>query len=80
MLVTGGGVYNQFLIERLKSIGNKEIIIPDTKTIDFKEAIIFAFLGILRMRGEINCLHDVTDARINNCGGAVYQGTGLYFE
>jgi len=77
MLVTGGGAHNQFLIERLNSLGNKEIIIPDTKTIDFKEAIIFAFLGVLRMNGEVNCLREVTGARINNCGGAVYKGTGI---
>jgi anhydro-N-acetylmuramic acid kinase len=72
MLVTGGGERNLFLIERLRAIGTKEIIIPDTETIDFKEAIIFAFLGVLRMRGEANCLSAVTGARGDCCGGAVY--------
>lgn len=74
MLVTGGGARNVFLIERLREIGTKEVVIPDSQTIDFKEAIIFAFLGVLRVREEINCLRDVTGARINNCGGAIYQG------
>jgi anhydro-N-acetylmuramic acid kinase len=74
MLITGGGACNTFLIERLSQFGNKEIVIPDAQTIDFKEAIIFAFLGVLRIRGEINCLRDVTGARINSCGGAVYHG------
>ena len=77
MLVTGGGANNLFLIERLKSLGNKEIIIPDSKTIKFKEAIIFGLLGVLRMSNEVNCLRDVTGARINTCGGAVYLGTGI---
>jgi len=75
MLVTGGGAWNVFLIERLREIGNKKIIIPDSLTIDFKEAIIFAFLGVLRIRGEVNCLRNVTGARIDNCGGAIYYGT-----
>jgi len=72
MLVTGGGARNVFLIERLRAIGTKEIVIPDEQTIDFKEAIIFAFLGVLRMRGEANCLSAVTGARGDCCGGAVY--------
>jgi anhydro-N-acetylmuramic acid kinase len=75
MLVTGGGARNVFLIERLREIGTKKVVIPDPQTIDFKEAIIFAFLGVLRIRGEVNCLRDVTGARIDNCGGAIYLGT-----
>ena len=74
MLVTGGGARNLFLIERLREIGSKKVIIPDMQTIDFKEAIIFAFLGVLRMCSEVNCLCDVTGARMDNCGGAVYCG------
>ncbi len=72
ILITGGGARNTFLIERLRDLGNKQIIIPDTQTIDFKEAIIFAFLGILRLRKEHNCLHSVTGANKDSCGGAVY--------
>lgn len=78
MLVTGGGARNIFLIERLREIGSKKIIIPDPQTIDFKEAIIFAFLGVLRVCGEINCLRDVTGARVDNCGGAIYLGADTY--
>jgi anhydro-N-acetylmuramic acid kinase len=77
MLVTGGGARNLFLIERLRKIGDKEIIIPDDQTIDFKEAIIFAFLGVLRMRGEVNCLSAVTGALNDNCGGAVYLNSKI---
>jgi anhydro-N-acetylmuramic acid kinase len=74
MLVTGGGAYNTFLVERIKALCPAKIVIPDNKTVEFKEAVIFAFLGVLRMRGEINCLSSVTGARKDNIGGAVYLG------
>jgi anhydro-N-acetylmuramic acid kinase len=73
MLITGGGTYNDFLISRIRELVNLEIIIPDQKTIEFKEALIFAFLGVLRMRDEVNCLKSVTGARQDNCGGAIYN-------
>lgn len=74
LLVTGGGARNVFLIERLNAAKTRKIIIPDSQTIDFKEAIIFAFLGVLRMRGEINCLRAVTGAKTDSCGGCIYLG------
>jgi len=72
MLITGGGAYNDYLIERIKALTKHEVIIPDKRTIEFKEAMIFAFLGVLRMRNEINCLRSVTGARADSCGGAIY--------
>ncbi len=73
ILVTGGGAYNQFLMECIKQHTEHEIIIPDNKTIEYKEALIFAFLGVLRMRNEVNCLKSVTGATRDSCGGAVYN-------
>ncbi len=49
-----------------------DICRPDKLTIDFKEALIFAFLGVLRIRNENNCLASVTGASRDNCGGAIY--------
>lgn len=72
MLATGGGAHNAFLIERLKEIWGGHVIVPDTLTIDYKEALVFAFLGMLRLKGRENCLESVTGARRNSCGGAVY--------
>lgn len=72
LLVTGGGAHNVFLMHRLAALCNKQIVIPDETTIDYKEAIIFAFLGLLRVLGENNCLADVTGARHDHCGGCVY--------
>lgn len=74
LLVSGGGVYNDFLIERMKvHLPTIEIIIPDEKTIKFKEALIFALLGVLKLRNEINVLASVTGAKHNHCSGEVYE-------
>jgi anhydro-N-acetylmuramic acid kinase len=74
ILVTGGGAYNTFFMEMLQSEldENFEIIPPTNTLINFKEALLFAFLGVLRMRGENNCLASVTGASRDNCGGTVY--------
>lgn len=74
MLVTGGGAHNIFLIEQIKEHCHADIVVPDSSTIDFKEALVFAFLGMLRLNGQNNCLKSVTGATRNCCGGAVYIG------
>lgn len=71
MLITGGGAYNAFLIECIKKHTAHEIIIPDKNTIEYKEALIFAFLGVLRIRGEVNSLKSVTGAMASSCGGTI---------
>ncbi len=72
VLVTGGGAHNQFLIERLMEYCRAEIIIPEITVVDFKEALIFAFLGLLRSQDKINCLSSATGARKDSSGGTVY--------
>jgi anhydro-N-acetylmuramic acid kinase len=74
VLLTGGGTYNKFLIELIRNYSACNYIIPDANIIDFKEAIIFAFLGLLRVNGDINCLASVTGASRDSSGGAVYEG------
>jgi anhydro-N-acetylmuramic acid kinase len=75
MLVTGGGAFNTFLIELLQNyLGETcEIVVPQPEVVSFKEALIFAFLGVLRWRNEVNCLSSVTGAERDNVGGAVYM-------
>lgn len=72
-LVTGGGTYNTFFIELLKEKTSSQIIVPDDYTIQFKEALIFAFLGVLRTIDTTNTLQSVTGAKRNSVGGAVYK-------
>jgi anhydro-N-acetylmuramic acid kinase len=72
MLVTGGGVFNIYLMERISTLVKHEIIIPNKNVIAFKEALIFAFLGVLRWKEETNILRSVTGASENSIGGAVY--------
>ena len=76
LLVTGGGAYNSFLIERLRHfLPEMEVHIPDAKTIEFKEALIFGLLGVLRLRNEINVLSSVTGAKQDHCSGKIYKST-----
>lgn len=73
ILVSGGGAHNLFLIELLRAYTNIEIIIPEKKIINFKEAMIFAFLGVLKLRGENNCLASVTGASKDCSGGILFM-------
>ncbi len=74
LFITGGGVYNQFLIERLQNyLPSTKIVIPDDKTIQFKEALIFGLLGVLRLRNEINVLASVTGAKKNHSSGNIFK-------
>ncbi len=73
-LFTGGGAYNKFLIQLISEYTNTKIIIPQNEVIDFKEALIFAFLGVLRLENKENCLASVTGATKDNIGGCIYIG------
>ena len=74
LLATGGGTYNDFLMQQMKfHLPQLEIIIPDKKTIEFKEALIFALLGVLKLRNEINVLSSVTGAKENHSSGIIFK-------
>ncbi len=72
VLVTGGGALNKMLIERLRHLSGTEIRIPDIQLVCFKEALIFALLGLLRTFGEINCLASATGGRSDLSTGTIY--------
>ena len=71
VLFTGGGTYNSFLVERIKTKTETEIIIPEKELIDFKEALIFAFMGVLRMTNENNVLSSATGSSRDHCSGII---------
>jgi anhydro-N-acetylmuramic acid kinase len=74
MLITGGGAYNDFLIEKIQFyLPEIELIIPSPKILEFKEALIFALLGVLKLRNEINVLKSVTGAKNDHSSGVIYK-------
>ena len=77
LLVTGGGAFNRFLVKRLeeelKSL-SIEVVVPDANLVSYKEALIMAFIGVLRWRQEYNVLSSVTGASRNSIGGALWTG------
>ncbi len=77
LFITGGGAFNNFLIERLRtemSAINIELEIPANEIIQYKEALVMALIGVLRWRQEYNVLSSVTGAKRDSIGGAVWIG------
>ena len=72
VLVSGGGAYNDYLIHLIRSKTDSEIIIPSKNIIEFKEALIFAFLGVLRLLNINNCYSSVTGASKDHCSGKIF--------
>ena len=75
IMVTGGGAYNQFLIERIQDQTDIPIVLPSQELIDFKEALIFGFLGLLRIRNETNVMAECTGASQDSCSGDIYPSS-----
>lgn len=71
-LITGGGAYNKLLMNLIKHKTKSELIIPDLKIVEYKEALIFALLGILRDINQINCLSSATGAKCDSSTGIIY--------
>jgi anhydro-N-acetylmuramic acid kinase len=73
LLITGGGAYNNLLVNRIRELmPGLDIVVPDDKTIQYKEALIFALLGVLKLREEINVLASVTGAPYDHTSGIIY--------
>jgi anhydro-N-acetylmuramic acid kinase len=82
VLITGGGAYNTFLIQEIRKylLKNIQIIIPDENTVQYKEAIIFAFLGLLRVLNNTNTKNSVTGASRSSVSGALYGDFSSFYE
>lgn len=72
ILLTGGGAYNQFLIAKTQELTEQKLVIPDRFLVEYKEALIFALLGVLKLRGEVNILKSVTGADHDHSSGFIY--------
>jgi len=72
ILVTGGGAKNKFLIGLINKKLKNNIVIPDNILIDYKEAIIFGFLGLLKLLNINNCYSSVTGSSIDHCSGDIF--------
>jgi len=72
ILITGGGALNSFLVERIQHHVSIKVKVPDVLTIQYKEALAMAFIGLLRILEIPNCLASVTGAKKDVVGGAVY--------
>lgn len=73
ILVTGGGAYNGFLISRMRNLSGCELVVPEAEIVEYKEALIFAFLGVLYMLDRPSCLRSVTGAGRDNIGGMLFK-------
>lgn len=71
VLCTGGGTYNTFLIEKIREKTKSGIIIPEKEIIDYKEALIFGFMGVLKMNNEINVLASATGSTMDHSSGLI---------
>lgn len=72
LFITGGGAFNTFLLESLEKHTNAKIIIPNALIVENKEALIFALLGVLKLRNQNNCLSSVTGADYDHSSGCIY--------
>ena len=73
ILITGGGAYHDFLITEIEKHTHTKIRIPNSKLIEFKEALIFAFLGVLKLENQINVLASVTGASKDHSSGVIFK-------
>ena len=72
VLVTGGGAFNTFLVELIQEKSTSILVVPEETIVKFKEAIIFALLGLLRMQNKTNCFASVTGAKADSSCGSIF--------
>ena len=72
VLLTGGGCYNAFLISIIKNLGKVDVVLPSKDLIEYKEAMIFGFLGLLKELNLNNCLASVTGAQFDHISGEIF--------
>lgn len=71
-LITGGGAFNTNLIKTMAAKTNTTLRLPSADLINYKEAVVFGLLGVLKLRNQINVLKSVTGATQDHVSGKVY--------
>ena len=78
IFTTGGGAFNQFLVERIEAVCNQyfptKIVVPLPEIVEYKEALLMALMGVLRVENKVNVMRSVTGAKRDTIGGAIWQG------
>ncbi|ARN70295.1 anhydro-N-acetylmuramic acid kinase [Nonlabens tegetincola] len=72
IICTGGGAFNTYLMDRIRYHYDGDLVIPESKIVEYKEALIFGLLGVLRLRNQVNCLSSVTGSRHDHSSGQIY--------
>lgn len=79
IFATGGGAFNRFLMERTEAVCNQyfptKIIVAKPEIVAYKEALLMALMGVLRVQNKVNVMRSVTGAKVDTIGGAIWQGT-----
>ncbi len=73
VLITGGGVYNTFLVNQIKKYTTATIVIPIPQLVEYKEALIFGLLGVLKLKDKVNVLASVTGAMRDHSSGNIFN-------
>ena len=73
LFITGGGAFNTHLTDRIAAHSPLSVHIPADEVVKYKEALVMAFIGMLRWRIEPNVLSSVTGASRDSVGGALYH-------
>ncbi|MGB0788922.1 MAG: anhydro-N-acetylmuramic acid kinase [Marinirhabdus sp.] len=71
-MVTGGGAHNTYLLDKVKQCKEVTLVVPGATLVAFKEALVFGLLGVLKLRGEVNCLASVTGAERDHSSGKIF--------
>ena len=83
MLITGGGAFNNFLVEQIGEVlkpHNINPVVPYEQVVKFKEALVMALIGTLRWREETNVMSSVTGASRDSISGALWMGHSYSVE
>jgi anhydro-N-acetylmuramic acid kinase len=72
VIITGGGAYNRFLLELIEKQVSTQLIVPDNILVEYKEALIFALLGTLRVQNKINVISEITGAVQHSSSGTIW--------